>query len=211
MRPYFLLVLLAVTAPVFAQAPSSLTPPAAPIQADAPPAPAAVPAAITNPVLDSLIHRSQIVSITRQDGKRFLGRVVGGDHGIYIVQTFHFAGPPRAKVHTIGSGRNRRMVRTETSTTIKDDTALRLLVAGVAGTNVHPREIQGERQMLTGQDVRLIQALSPPSLKPTATPTAAVSPTASPMAWTLTTIWPTTEGGAPFPSHKHHHRRKATL
>ncbi len=239
MRPLFVLLVflpLAAALPAGAQSPTTPASPAnsSPVSAVAPAAAGGPPASL----LDSLIGRKQIVGLTKQDGTRYLCRVNSGDHGVYIVQKFHFAGPPRAateterpapdltvpyyKTVTVGSGRDRqrfrvltdaapgpaprsRRVRTESYTTIPDQRAVSLLLAGVAGANRSPREIEAERDMLAPSDVKCIQILSPPAAPPI-TPAAAMAG-ASPVAgsaaatssapasaWTLTTLWPTSAG-----------------
>lgn len=176
----------------------------------------AKPAALTAaPVLDSLIGKPQIVGMTKQDKTRFLGRVISGDHGMYIVQTFQFAGPPHVTSQTTttqgtprlsGSGRNRHYMtpkptyhttKMTEATVIPDDEAVRLLLTGVAGSNTDPGEVQKARQMVAASEVAYVQALSPPkktsiAVKPSvpASPGVALPVSASPMAWTLTTIWP---------------------
>ena len=166
--------------------------------------------------LDSLIGKPQIVGITKQDGARFLGRVISGDHGMYVVQTFQFAGPPHVTSQTTltqgmprltGRGRNRRYTTPKSTrhttkateaTVIPDDQAVRLLLAGVAGANTNPGEVPGTRELVSASDVTYVQALSPPKkiaatvAKPSAPviPGAAKPASASPAAWTMTTLWP---------------------
>ena len=118
MRSLIVLTLLATTA--------------APVLAQAPP-PAATPAlssTIPTILLDSLRGKNQIVGITKTNGTRYLCRIKAGDHGQYIAQEFHFAGPPRThsetvpastgnpvphtKRVTVGSGRGRHTVSVTT-------------------------------------------------------------------------------------------------
>ena len=133
MRQSFIFALLACSMPVLAQSPTtqggktSPTPPATAVPS--------VSAATGPPVslLDSLVGRKQIVGLTKQDGTRFLCRFNSGDHGQYIVQEFHFAGPPKISYRTvppsqgapvphyqtitIGSGRGRHRMRVLTGYT----------------------------------------------------------------------------------------------
>lgn len=215
-----------LTLPALAQSP----PPAAP----APPIASAPATAASGPpasLLQSLAGKDQIVGITENSGTRFLGRVISGDHGMYVVQTFHFAGPPKTttrtveaqparqqphtKTYTVGSGRNRQRIhvvtystvpgtkkrteRFQTDTTIPDDEAVRLLLRGVAGPTLRPREISDARQMLAAGDVKYLQALSPPAKKgdksvaPFPGDPFLVSPSAASArpVWTMTMLWPT--------------------
>ncbi len=117
----FTLFLLAAAAPTFAQT--------APVPTPAVPA-ATAPAAATTPaagpsaaLLDSLVGKTHILGITKTSGRRYLCRLTSGDHGVYMAQIFHFAGPPKTekenlaarqaaprettRYRTIGSGRNR--------------------------------------------------------------------------------------------------------
>ena len=125
MRPLFILSFLAMMTPTLAQTP--------PVPAPAPTAAAIAP---TPPaaLLDSLIGKPQIIGITETSGTRFLGHVISGDHGMYVVQAFHFAGPPKittqkeaaapprqkahTKTYTVGSGRNRQRIRVVTYSTV---------------------------------------------------------------------------------------------
>ena len=110
MRPYLTFVLLAAAMPTFAQT--------APAPAPAPPA-----AGPSMALMDSLVSKTRLYGITKTSGRRYLCRLTSGDHGVYMAQTFHFAGPPKTeketlpatqgaprettRYRTIGSGRNR--------------------------------------------------------------------------------------------------------
>ena len=223
MHQIILPAFLALTASAaYAQNPS---PVAAPVPVPSPP-PASAPAtaAILGPppsLLDSLVGKAEIVGITKQDGTRYLCHLNAGDHGLYVAQTFHFAGPPQVKTrkettaakrvaHTssayVSSGRGLRRVRVttysmapaktrtvkdKTDTTIPDDRAVRLLLAGVAGSIRDPREVMGTRDLFSASDVKYLQTLSPP-VKPAAK--SAANPflpaAASRPNWTMTMLWP---------------------
>jgi len=135
--------------------------------------------------LDKLVGKAQIVGITKIDGTRVLGRILASNHGLYIVQSFHFAGPPQHQTERVGSGRHQRTKLITKQTTIPDDNAVRLLMMGVEGSIQKPREIQAERFMITPQDLKYLQALSPPSKKKSAGKSTL-------RLWTMTTLWPTT-------------------
>ena len=159
--------------------------------------------------LDTLIGKPQIVGITEKNGTMFLGRVLSGDHTHYTVQAFHFAGPPQTQTHTYGTGRSRHTTHIQTQTFIPDVQAVELLVAGVAGSRLNPRELPTASGIISVSNVKCLQALSPPA-KPTkkkkssasmtqttaalpaasVPPVAAASPAVSPWAWTITTLWP---------------------
>ncbi len=227
MRPFLLAALLALPVPVPAQAP---LPQAAPLSASAasPPPTAGPPASL----LDDLIGKTQILGITKQDGTRYLCRISSGDHGMYVAQTFHFAGPPKVETRTttpaaqrvahtsmvlVGSrlnlhwaqrktyttvpGGTTRTTKAKTDTTIPDDRAVRLLLAGVAGSLHAPRELYGPRDLFAASDVKYLQALSPPAAAPKAAgrTASALSGSAAPVFqpsasqssnWTMTLLWP---------------------
>jgi len=125
---------------------------------------------------------------------------------MYVAQTFHFAGPPKVTTHTTAAaprkavhsnriipGGKPRTVTVKTDTILPDDQAVRLLLAGVAGSLRDPREIFGPRDMFSASEVKYLQALSPPA-KPSAAQgiTAPLSPIASNRSsWTMTLLWPT--------------------
>ncbi len=244
MRPVFALIaaLFAAAAPTFAQT-APVPAPAAPVT----PAPAPTPAAGPTPVLmDSLVSKTRIYGITKTSGRRYLCHLTSGDHGVYMAQTFHFAGPPkvtkektaptqaapreRTRYRTLGSGRNRIRVpltteqpgrvtksRTEeikTYTTIPDVNAVKMLLAGVAGPNHKPQEVQDTRDILTPADIKFVQELAPPAAKPASpAPASTTTPAAPANAWTLTTLWPLATDAAPAeaPAPKKRTRRSRKL
>ena len=241
MRPYLTLILLAAAAPTFAQA--------APVPAPAAPAATAPAAGPSTALLDSLVSKTRILGITKTSGRLYLCHLTSGDHGVYLAQTFHFAGPPKSeketlpatqaaprettRYRTLGSGRNRirvpittetpgrvtkgRTVTVKTPTTIPDVEAVKMLLAGVAGTLTHPAEVQDSRDLLTPADIKYVQELAPPT-KPaksappaTTTPAtpAATPPTAAPAnAWTMTNLWPTISNATPAPKKRTWRSRK---
>lgn len=247
MRPLIALTLFAAAVPALAQTtPTTTGAPAAP-----PATTSASPAAVAvspKTLLDSLIGKKQILGVTKQDGTRYLCRIVSGDHGVYVAQEFHFAGPPKTaketgtptmgapKVHTkyitIGSGRNRRRMpittytpgtmqkartaEVKTGTIIPDDQAVRLLLAGVAGSIKSPAEMEGVVDMLSTAQVKYLQLLTPPTPPATTQPlpkpagdttvTAPAAP-ASKTAWTMTTLWPTTEDATNKGGRRKGHRK----
>ena len=119
MRPYLTLVLLAAAMPTFAQT--------APAPAPAPPA-----AGPSTALMDSLVSKTRLYGITKTSGRRYLCHLTSGDHGVYLAQTFHFAGPPKTETEklaatqgaprettryrTLGSGRSRIRVPVTTET-----------------------------------------------------------------------------------------------
>lgn len=146
-------------------------------------------ASSAQPVLDGLIGKHQVIGFTVHDGSRYLGRVLSGDHGLYIVQTFHYtAAPVTAPVSTTQTsyvtgrrGRVRpvtkRITQQVTSQkTVADDAAVKALVSGVAGPSFHPQEQPAGRQMIAPSEVVCLQQLSPPP--------------AGKANWTLQTVWP---------------------
>ena len=158
----------------------------APLWADSPKPPPVLPA---QAALDTLAGKTQVVGFTERDGTRFLGRVLSGDHGSYVVQTFHYVTAPRTTPETTSqtlmvAGRNGRLrpqtkkitTQVTTQNTIADDTAVRALLSGVAGYAFRPLEEAGRRELITPADVMCLQTLSPPT-KPT-------SP-----GWTMKTLW----------------------
>lgn len=232
MRPVlaFTTVILLAAAPVFAQT--------APAPVTTPPSATTAPAAGPTPaLLDSLVSKTRILGITKTSGRRYLCRLTSGDHGVYMAQTFHFAGPPKTekeklpatqgaprettRYRTIGSGRNRirvpvttqtpgrvtkgRTVTVKTPTTLPDADAVKLLLAGVAGTLKSPGEVLDSRDIITPADIKFVQELAPPtkSDKPAAPATTPAN------AWTMTTLWPLAKDAAPAeaPAVKKHTRR----
>lgn len=177
--------------------------------ADAPaPTAAPVPASVSTPgtaaaALDALIGKPQIVGITEKNGTKFLGRVLSGDHTHYTIQAFHFTGPTQTAIRAYGSGRSQRTARVKTRTYIPDVQAIEFLLAGAAGSQTHPRETPTGAGILAASDIKYLQALSPPAkpakksktaatnLAATASsPSSSASPSVSPWAWTMTTLWP---------------------
>lgn len=218
MRPVlaFTTVILLAAAPVFAQT--------APAPVTTPPSATTAPAAGPTPaLLDSLVSKTRILGITKTSGRRYLCRLTSGDHGVYMAQTFHFAGPPkvskettaptqaapreRTRFRTLGSGRNRirvpvtteqpgrvtkgRPVTIKTPTTIPDADAVKMLLAGVAGTLKHPGEVP---DTLTPADITCVQELAPPAKSDKSAAPATVPAN----AWTLTTLWPLAKDAPPL-------------
>ena len=156
---------------------------AAPLWAD-PPIPAAGSA---QPVLDGLVGKHRVIGFTERGGKRFLGRVLSGDHGLYVVQTFHYVSAPATTTETttqtgyVPSGRFGRLrpvsrrVKTQETTrkTIADAVAIRALVSGVAGPTFRPAEQSAGREMVASADVTYLQELLPPA---TTSPAPAAPP-----------------------------------
>ena len=87
-------LLIILAAPIWA-APAL---PAAPAAASAPTATAAGNSA--QPVLDSLVGKQEVIGFTKRGGERFLGRVLSGDHGLYVVQTLHYVTAPATVTQT---------------------------------------------------------------------------------------------------------------
>lgn len=179
---------------------------AAPLWAGPPKTPA--PSTPIQPVLDKLIGKREVLGLTERGGKRFLGRIVSGDHGLYVVQTFHYVTNPATTTQTtttiVTSGRKWRPVRHSTRVTtqsaVADDVAVSALLSGVAGAAYRPREESGPREMVAASDVLCIQKLSPPAKAKTAvTPPASggvLPPAQTPSAtkpaspgWTMKTLW----------------------
>ena len=219
-----LLTLLCLPAGLIARADAPATPsaPATPPATAAPAGSFAVPMAPLVPgsaaaALDALAGKPQIVGITTKNGAMFLGRVLSGDHTNYAVQAFHFVGRPQTVSRTVGSGRYRRVARTQQQTYIPDVQAVGYLLHGAAGSRVNPPEVSAGSGTLAASNIKYLQALSPPtkaarkaaSKKPSVSPasattasattasaTAPVPPAAtpaapaSPWAWTMTTLWP---------------------
>ncbi len=155
--------------------------------------PSALAASSARTVLDGLIGKHQVVGFTERGGSRFLGRVLSGDHGLYIVQTFHYASSPAAVTETQPQtayvvGRNGRLraktrqvkMRVTTQKAIPDTAAVRALLSGVAGPSFVPSEQPAQREMLAPSDVTCLQELSPP---------AAAAPKTASANWTLKTLW----------------------
>lgn len=180
--------------PAFADAPSLTTAPTT--------APASAPVSAPGTAaaaLDALVGKPQIVGVTEKNGTKFLGRVLSGDHTHYTFQAFHFAGPTQTTPRTSGFGRNRRTARLQTPTYIPDVQAIEYLLAGAAGSQTHPREMPTGAGILAASDIKFLQALSPPAkpakkskaAAPKLSTAASSKPSsASPWAWTMTTLWP---------------------
>ena len=163
--------LLALTAPLTAD-PPGITPPSPTQQS----------------VLDGLAGKHQVIGFTERGGRRFLGRVLSGDHGLYVVQTFHYVSAPATETvtteqTTLVPGRSHRYrpqtkqvkTRETTQTTISDDAAVRALLSGVAGASFRPAEQPAQREIVAQGDVLCVQQLSPPP--------------AGTASWTLKTLW----------------------
>ncbi len=140
-----------------------------------------------------------MIGITERGGRRFLGRVLSGDHGLYIVQTFHYVCVPAAVMQTTPQtvymiGRNgrlrtqRRQVKAQVPTqkTIADESAVRALLSGAAGAAFVPTEQPAQREMIAPADVTCLQELLPPAV------TAAPKTTSS--GWALRTLWAAPDG-----------------
>jgi hypothetical protein len=140
------------------------------------------------PILEGLIGKHQVIGFTVHDGSRFLGRVLSGDHGLYIVQTFHYVTAPvtvpvttTQTSYVVGRRGQVRPVtkrvteRETTQKTVADDAAVKALVSGVAGASFHPQEQPAGREMIAPTDLRCLQQLSPP-------PSGKAN-------WTLQTLW----------------------
>ena len=178
-----------------------------PLWAD--PLPAADPPKTTaaslpdQPVLDKLIGKHHVIGLTLRGGSRSLGRVLSADHGLYVVQTFHYVSAPMTTPvseprTTLVTGRNRRRsevtkwvtTRVTTQNVIADDVAVQALLSGVTGPSYRPREEAGPREMVSPADVLCIQELSPPA----ASKSAALSASAG---WTMKTLWASPDLPAP--------------
>ncbi len=148
----------------------------------------AVPASTAKLVLDGLVGKHQVIGFTVHDGSRYLGRVLSGDHGLYIVQTFHYASAAVTTPETTTQtsyiygrrGRVRPVTRRVTQQitsqkTIADDAAVKALVSGVAGASFRPQEQSGGREIIAPTDLRCLQQLLPPAT--------------GKANWTLQTLW----------------------
>lgn len=178
---------------------------AAPLLADPPATPAPAPPAQQS-VLDGLVGKHPVIGFTERGGKRFLGRVLSGDHGLYVVQTFHYTSTPAPVTETTPqtttqtttpqttyrTGQNRRLrrvtrrVKTQATTrkTIADAAAVRALLSGVAGPSFVPTEQPAEREIVAPADVTYLQELVPPVAA------TAAAPKATGGGWTMKTLWP---------------------
>ena len=139
--------------------------------------------------LDGLIGKKTIIGFTVKGGTRYLGRALSGDHGLYVVERFHYVSAPATVPETTTqttyvAGRNGRVrpvsKRVTTKVTsqkvIADDLAVNALLSGVAGASARPSEQPAGRELVAPSDVVCLQQLSPP-----------LSGKAS---WTLSTLWP---------------------
>ena len=206
-------LLLAFAVPVWAD-------PAAPPAAPTPTTPtaaapaAAAPGASAQPVLDSLVGKHEVIGFTVRGGERFLGRVLSGDHGLYVVQTFHYTTAPATVTQTtpetvVTPGRRGRMrvqtkkikTRETTQAAVPDDAAVAALVRGVGGPSFRPAEQPAGREMVAPAEIVSLQALRPPKkAKASPSPSSAAAPPvpasdapaapASSAKWTLKTLWP---------------------
>jgi hypothetical protein len=169
------------------------------------------------PVLERLVGKHHIIGFTRPSGERFLGRVISGDHGMYVVQTFHYTTAPAKMTETTTQtgfvvGRNGRLrpvtrrVKTQHTTqkTIADDVAVQALLRGVGGPSFRPSEQPAQRVIIASTDVRCLQELLPPPAADTPASSVAVSsetvsstlpanpsalPSSSAAVWKLKTLW----------------------
>lgn len=186
--------LLLVFAVPLAAAPPAAAPPAAP------PSPAPLP---QQSVLDGLVGKHRVIGFTERGGRKFLGRVLSADHGLYVVQTFHYTSTPATVTETVPqttyrTGRNGRVrpvprqvkTRETTPKTLADATAVRALLSGVAGPSFVPSEQPAQREIIAPANVTYLQELVPPVPAAAAAPktTTAAPKTASP-GWTLKTLW----------------------
>ncbi len=188
-------LLIALAAPLWADTPGTPAPapPAPAPPAPAPPAPA--PPAQQG-VLDGLVGKHRVIGFTKAGGRKFLGRVLSADHGLYVVQTFHYTSTPATVTETVPqttyrTGRNGRVrpvtrrVKTQETTqkTLADATAVRALLSGVAGPSFVPSEQPAQREIIAPADVTYLQELVPP------VPAAAAAPKTASAGWTMKTLW----------------------
>ena len=176
---------------------------AAPVSADPPQTPPA--GGTAQAVLDKRIGKHEVLGFTERGDKRFLGRVISGDHGLYVVQTFHYVTAPATTLQTttttVRVGRRWKPSRVTTKVTtqsvVADDVAVRALLSGVAGAGYRPHEEAGPREMVAPGDVLCLQELLPPAkAKSPALLTSSANalppnrPAASTSAgWTMKTLW----------------------
>ena len=176
-------LLLTLAAPLLAAPPVTVLP-----------APPPQPLPPQQSVLDGLVGKHRVVGFTEQGGRRFLGRVLSGDHGLYVVQTFHYVTLPATVTETqpqtaYVAGRNGRLrivtrqvkTRATTQKTITDETAVRALLSGVAGSGFVPGEQPAQRELIAPADVTCLQELLPPA--------KAAAPKTAAAGWTLKTLW----------------------
>lgn len=191
---------LAVAAPVWA------APAAPPVSALPEPAVAAPAGSSAQPVLDSLVGKKEVLQFTKSGGRQFLGRVLSGDHGLYVVQTFHYVTAPATVTETtpettatVGrrgrvSYRTKKVKTRETiQKTVPDAAAVSALLRGVGGPSFRPAEQLAGREMIAPAEIATLQVLRPPKAAKAAAPAASAAPAAAPAAdWTLRTLWPLT-------------------
>ncbi|MGI4787718.1 MAG: hypothetical protein ACRYFS_02585 [Janthinobacterium lividum] len=177
---------------------------ALPVWADTPTVPPATSPAM--PVLDKLVGKHKVIGLTERGGSRYLGRVLSGDHGLYVFQSFHYIGAPQTTLQTTTvtgyRRRSQKTTRVTTQTTVADDVAVQALVSGVTGSTYRPREEAAGRELVAASDVVCIQELSPPFKSKAAVPAASVAstvPTAPAVStkWTLKTLWASPDLPAP--------------
>ena len=162
----------------------------APLSADTP----KTPVGSAQSILDKLIGKHAALGLTERGGL-FLGRVLSGDHGQYVVQTFHYVTAPATTLQTttmVKVGRqwkpSRVTTKVTTTSVLADAVAVRALLSGVAGAAYRPQEEAGPRQIVAAGDVLCVQELSPPGkAKASALPDNAPAP--NPAAWTMKTLW----------------------
>jgi len=176
---------------------------AAPLAAAPPTAPSPAPLPQQS-VLDGLVGKHQVIGFTERGGRRFLGRVLSADHGLYVVQTFHYTSTPAATTVTTPqttyvAGRYgclrpvTRQVKTRVTTqkTIADEAAVRALLRGQAGPSFGPSEQPAQREIVAPADVTCLQEIAPPI------PATAAAPKTSSVfiqdsasgSWTMKTLW----------------------
>ena len=150
---------------------------------------APMPPSSAQTVLDDSIGKKTILGFTMHGGTRYLGRVLSGDHGLYVVQTFHYVSAPAtvpvATTQTISvagwNGRLRPVTKRVTTKVtsqkiVADDAAVKALLNGVAGASARPQEQPAGRELVAPSDVVCVQQLSPPP--------------SGKAGWTLSTLWP---------------------
>jgi hypothetical protein len=182
-------------------------------------APSAPATGSAQPVLESLVGKHHVIGFTRPSGARFLGRVLSGDHGLYVIQTFHYTTAPAKMTETTMQtgfvvGRNGRLrpvtkrIKTQHTTqkTIADDVAVRALLQGVGGAAFRPSEQPAQRVIIAPTDITCLQELLPPPAAAAPAPSGTVasalppnpsavpaSPPSAPKpsgaAWKLKTLW----------------------
>ncbi len=181
---------------------------AAPLWAD----PSVPAASSAQPALNGLVEKHRIIGFTERGGKRFLGRVLSGDHGLFVVQTFHYVSAPATTTETttqtgVVSGRfgrlrpKTRRVKTQETTQkiIPDTVAIQALLRGAGGPSFRPAEQPAGREIVAPADVTCLQELLPPAAAPAVSPVTAPAVSAgtlpsgtaarSAAGLTLKTLW----------------------